>query len=453
MPTLNIRTPKLARSAKCISDIRTKTDNKCDQCLQLFRLAALLNEAIPHLKQVCSLLSNKDSLITHRRRSAIFMKKFDIPLIEKAVDLINSAAAGTCPLAGMKEHFRKMHNDEIDRIAATNLSRDISPEQYMISLFLSETTAVSPKKASQRSAKMITPSSRKDSNKPGYHDYVDPDNKYNDIHLPLPENESTSVYTKPEAAEILSKTEKGSSVRTRTMSKMIKTGVAPTSFRTLRRIMKEKDEGRLVLDNGWGQPKGGRKRKMNDGEIIDYISSIKTGQSIGKKEISEALTQAHKKRVIRSGGVPIVAQKVSYGTVVNYKTEFAMHPKMSCTQCVTDKNRARITAMESLRGAVGLLGLVATTHFIPIEEEDTDIKKIVDSMSDSDRWLYDYVCKRRGGYQYPVKPCYLTNTDDSKQYHYVGAVESKIHPSSHKGISRSVRHSCSLEDQQCKDSW
>ena len=108
-----------------------------------------------------------------------------------------------------------------------------------------------------------------------------------------------------------------------------------------------------------------------------------------------------------SGRVPLISQNLSYGTVVNYRTEVAMHQQMSCTQCVTDKNRARITAMESLRGAVGLLGLVATTHFIPIEEEDTGIKNIVNKMSDDDRWLYDYVCKRRGGYQYPVKPYYL----------------------------------------------
>ena len=201
-------TQKLPNQTKSIDAIRTKTDTKCDQCLELFRLAALLQETIPHLKQIRLLLNDSSAKVTHRKKAATDMNKFDIPLIEKAIDIINSVAAVTCPLAGMKEHFRKKHNDEKDTVLNTRLSRDITPSQYMISLFLSEETTESPRKALPRVVvKVITPSASKSLTDLGY----DPDDEYSDIHLPLPKNETLSVYTKPEAAEILSKTETRSS--------------------------------------------------------------------------------------------------------------------------------------------------------------------------------------------------------------------------------------------------
>ena len=106
---IGFQTPKLANLTKSVDAIRTKTDNKCDECLELFRLAALLNEVIPHLKQVCLLLSDSSARITHRKKAAtdIDMNKFDIPLIEKATDIIKSVATVTCPLPGMKEYFHK----------------------------------------------------------------------------------------------------------------------------------------------------------------------------------------------------------------------------------------------------------------------------------------------------------------------------------------------------------
>ena len=78
---IGFQTPKPANLMKSVDAIRTKTDKKCDKCLGLFRLAALLNEVIPHLKQVRLLLSDSSALITHRKKAAADMNKFDIPLI------------------------------------------------------------------------------------------------------------------------------------------------------------------------------------------------------------------------------------------------------------------------------------------------------------------------------------------------------------------------------------
>ena len=109
---IGFQTPKPANLTKSVDAIRTKTDNKCNECLELLRLAALLNEVIPHLKQIRLLLNDSSARITHRKKAATDMNKFYIPLIEKATDIIKSVATVACPLPGMKEYFRKKDNDE-----------------------------------------------------------------------------------------------------------------------------------------------------------------------------------------------------------------------------------------------------------------------------------------------------------------------------------------------------
>ena len=84
------QTPQQPNQTKSIDAIRTKTDTKCDQCLELFRLAALLQEVVPHLTQIRLLLNDSSAKITHRKKAATDMNKFDIPLIQKAIDIINS---------------------------------------------------------------------------------------------------------------------------------------------------------------------------------------------------------------------------------------------------------------------------------------------------------------------------------------------------------------------------
>ena len=140
------RTPRHHNPKKSIDDIRTKTDTKNESCLELLRLATLLKEVIPNLEQSRLLLNDSSANITSRKKAATEMNKFVIPLIKKATSLITSVASDTCPLPGMKEHFRKKHNDEKNRVSQTRLSKDITPEQYMISLFLSEETVESPRK-------------------------------------------------------------------------------------------------------------------------------------------------------------------------------------------------------------------------------------------------------------------------------------------------------------------
>ena len=66
--------------------------------------------------------------------------------------------------------------------------------------------------------------------------------------LPKPTNTTTMCYTKSEAAAILSKIPPNTVARGQTTRAMINLGFAPTTERSLQRIMKEKDAGKEICD-------------------------------------------------------------------------------------------------------------------------------------------------------------------------------------------------------------
>ncbi|EJK45404.1 hypothetical protein THAOC_35982 [Thalassiosira oceanica] len=111
LSSTSARRRKFARP-KSIEDARTTTDTKNEFCFELLRLASLLNETVPHLDEVRDALRDRNATVKHRDKLAADLKKYDIPLILKAAELITTAAAATCPLAGMKEHSRKKFGEE-----------------------------------------------------------------------------------------------------------------------------------------------------------------------------------------------------------------------------------------------------------------------------------------------------------------------------------------------------
>ena len=80
-------------TVKSIADVRTKNDTKLDACLDLLQLSARLkNCVLPHLKECQAILRDGEAKMGKRRSMARDMGKFDLPLVELAVDLVIKAA-------------------------------------------------------------------------------------------------------------------------------------------------------------------------------------------------------------------------------------------------------------------------------------------------------------------------------------------------------------------------
>ncbi|EJK60438.1 hypothetical protein THAOC_19212 [Thalassiosira oceanica] len=105
------------------------------------------------------------------------------------------------------------------------------------------------------------------------------------IELPRLVNQETMQYTKPEAVNWLTEhTAKKTTRRARAIDLMIKLGYAPASVRTLQRLLKSKEQGDLVLDDGWGDSASGRKRKMTESDLDEVVSTLTAGETTGLKE-------------------------------------------------------------------------------------------------------------------------------------------------------------------------
>lgn len=88
--------------------------------------------------------------------------------------------------------------------------------------------------------------------------------------------------------------------------------------------------------------------------------------------IVQAIRNKHVKKADELGLVPIMDKfKVSVKTTIdNYMAECANIDGIHIVTSVTSKITTRYTAENSLISSMALLGLVACTHFVVVEEKD-----------------------------------------------------------------------------------
>ncbi|EJK63013.1 hypothetical protein THAOC_16354 [Thalassiosira oceanica] len=242
------------------TNVCTTSDSKLSASLDLYVLASRLDDVSTEIEKCIDVLKDRDASQNQRNIAASTMRKYCIPLIAKAVKSLNMSASELAPEGMMvKEAHRKRESAEKRRVKTLNL-RDESPELYMISRYVEKDTrdrhAQPPRKKKPRIAK-VSPNKVTCSGK-------ESDSDFEGIELPRPVNQETMQYTKPEAVNWLTEhTAKKTSRRARAIDLMIKLGYAPTSVRTLQRLLKSKEQGDLVLDDDWGDSAGG-KEKEND---------------------------------------------------------------------------------------------------------------------------------------------------------------------------------------------
>jgi len=328
---------------------------------------------------------------------------------------INNAAKSLAPIAGVPESHRKREvtRKRVAEVAVRNSIQTTTVEIKRIEAFVKnantkEDEEGTPRAKKQRNAKTVTPPSSKRKEKD------------DGIELPLPINRETMQYTKPEAVEILLQTKKGSPHRGTMMRNMISLGYTPTSEKTLQRYMKMKEEmNDVIIDDAWSGK--GRKRVMQDEDIIQAVKEWRFGEAHSNQSIEEAMIACQKKLVEKSGAVPIALNnKFGRSTIDNYTCEFASLGGVSLINKTTAKTMTRFIAERSIRNSVADLALIGSTHFVSVDEEDLDIRNEIKGLSEDAQMLYNYVTEIRGCPQYPVKPWLIFSTDDTKPYIFEG---------------------------------
>lgn len=114
---------------------------------------------------------------------------------------------------------------------------------------------------------------------------------------------------------------------------------------------------------------------MMDKENMDeLVGQWQRGEAHGTDSVMNAIRKVKEDTIRRSGGVPLnVDNAVGRTYLVNFTTAIANHTGISIVNSATGKSKHRVTAESSHRRVACLLGMIGSTYFVPVPEEDPDI--------------------------------------------------------------------------------
>ena len=104
------------------------------------------------------------------------------------------------------------------------------------------------------------------------------------------------------------------------------------------------------------------------------------------------------------GYVPLTTPIVDRRTDRSYTALLADQTNMSISQSCIIKTTTRNAAKHSLRGPICNLALIAYTHFIPVSNEDPDLRAELKKLPKSTQRLVDAVSASWGTHIVPVCP-------------------------------------------------
>ena len=233
------------------------------------------------------------------------------------------------------------------------------------------------------------------------------------------------AYTRVEAAKLLSATQKYTKARGAMMRDIVSHQQkydAPCCERTLHRLMSDFDDGKLIYGPFTDS---GRPPFATDHELEQALQNFQqhNGKSLTRDDVKEIICKVRNNRLEAAGYKVLTEGEVSDQTVSNYTAYIAIQPEISISVSTQVKTTTRHAAENSIRGAISLLAIIASTHFIPVREHDPSIIKQVKELAQTNPeivQLMDLVNKELGIDMFPVQPQYLYSTDDTTEYIYEG---------------------------------
>ena len=112
-------------------------------------------------------------------------------------------------------------------------------------------------------------------------------------------------------------------------------------------------------------------------------------------------------------------------TKCNYLALIVSQRDVSISQRSTVKSTTRFSAEISICACISNLALIGSTHFIPVQYEDSDIRAEIKTLPESTKILIDMVSTAWGTSVFPVLPELIISTDDTTEYIFEGMVNEQ----------------------------
>ncbi len=114
---------------------------------------------------------------------------------------------------------------------------------------------------------------------------------------------------------------------------MITSNLVPCGKDTFYRMLKDKKNGKAILDTDWSGP--GKLRIVDDSTMTKIIVDLhkEPGRIFGKEDINKMIMNHCYEKLTKAGHKPLNLDKQFKATTLsNYTTEIAMNHSMSLTQ-------------------------------------------------------------------------------------------------------------------------
>ena len=378
--------------------IRTKSDVRFEATKELLITATNLERAAKVLDNYTRLFINigtsRNEIIAKSRQ----LKNFISPLLSRAAASLNDISNNLAPIPSVKYLHIRNERKRVNEVVDESNSR-MSPELQLVSNYILQ---------DERKMK-------------GVNNSITPPKKRTKTNVNITPPSNGVQYRKSEVVNELRKYKKGSNDIFKAMNDMMQMGYVPCGVHTLRRMMALDAEGKLTPDTPWLTTKGRKPiATFEEVQIMAEELESKSGLGWSSGEISNMLVEIQSKKTYDEGYFPLTTPTVDRKTVTNYTALLADQTNMSISQSCIIKTTTRNAAEHSLRGPISNLALIAYTHFIPVSNEDPDLRAELKKLPKSTQRLVDAVSASWGTHIVPVRPELIISTDDTTEYIFEG---------------------------------
>jgi hypothetical protein len=147
-------------------------------------------------------------------------------------------------------------------------------------------------------------------------------------------------------------------------------------------------------------------------ELLDE----EVGKTYDKSDVKMMIKKIQTEKLEEAGYKIIIDKSICDSLLRSYSALLANEGNIAISQLYILKSNTCYAAESSIRGSIATLGVVATTHFISVKEEDADIHVEMKLLPESTRKLYDMVADFFGTAVYPVEQYLLYSNADTTEY-------------------------------------
>jgi hypothetical protein len=174
--------------------------------------------------------------------------------------------------------------------------------------------------------------------------------------------------------------------------------------------------GKPVLDTDWTSVGHPPLATINEIKLIAENMEYQSGRTISQLDVTKILLDRHMMKIKDVGFVPLDSPQFSSSTKRNYLAMIANQSNVSISQTSIIKTTTGFAAKNSIRGCISNLALIGSTHFFPVQNEDSNLRAEIKTMPESTKMLLEMVSAAWGTSVCPVLPELIVSTDDTTEY-------------------------------------